>query len=106
MQNELTTEHGLSQKIARERDELAAAIVPVRMTAEAIERRVNTLRYIAVHPLSLVVAAALIIAVRPRGMGKWLRRAGLAYGALKTMKPVMKMKDERRKDEERMARIA
>ncbi|MGH8729026.1 MAG: YqjK-like family protein [Burkholderiales bacterium] len=88
MQNESKTD--LVEKIAREREELASAIIPVRMTAEAVERKFNTLRYIATHPLSLVVGAALILVLRPRGMGKWLRRAGLGYGALKALKPAIK----------------
>lgn len=89
MQDERTFE--LSQKIARERDRLAAALVPVRTSAQTIERKVNAVRYIATHPVSLLVAVAVILIVRPRGMGKWLRRAWLAYGAVKALKPALRL---------------
>ncbi|MGH8718542.1 MAG: YqjK family protein [Burkholderiales bacterium] len=84
MHNEPTSE--LSQKIARERDELAAAVVPVRLTAEAIERRVNALRYFATHPVSLAVAAALVIALSRNRYGKLLRNGLVGWQFFRVLK--------------------
>ncbi|HET6755992.1 MAG TPA: YqjK family protein [Burkholderiales bacterium] len=84
MPNEPTSE--LSQKIARERAELAAAVVPVRLTAEAIERRVNALRYFATHPVSLAVAAVLVIALSRNRYGKLLRNGLIGWRFFRALK--------------------
>jgi hypothetical protein len=85
MHNEPTSE--LSQKIARERAELAAAVVPVRLTAEAIERRVNALRYFATHPVSLAVAAALVVIALSRNRyGKLLRNGIVGWRFFRALK--------------------
>lgn len=63
----------LITQAAAQRMALAQNIEPWRIPLARVDRGLAALRYIKSHPVWIVGGAALLAALRPRRVGKWLQ---------------------------------
>jgi len=63
----------LVAQVAAQRMALAQDIEPWRIPLARVDQGLATLRYIKSHPAWIVGGAALLAALRPRRVGKWLQ---------------------------------
>jgi len=71
-------EHLVAQAAAQ-RMALAQEIEPWRVPLARADQGLAALRFIKRHPVWLVGGVALLAAMRPGGLGKWLRRSWIAW---------------------------
>lgn len=69
----------LVAQAAAQRMALAQNIEPWRVPLAYADGGLAVLRYIKHHPAWLVGAGALLVALRPGRVGKWLRRGWVAW---------------------------
>lgn len=69
----------LVAQAALQRVTLAHDMRPWRTRLALVDQGVAALRYAGRHPAILVVAALLLVALRPRPVGRWLQRGWLAW---------------------------
>jgi hypothetical protein len=75
----VATKARLSERIAGQRQRLAAQIEAVQPLFRAADGAVSAARSIRAHPEWLAVAAAIAVALRPRRTIVWLRRGFVAW---------------------------
>jgi hypothetical protein len=69
----------LVARAAVQRAALAHELEPLRARLSLVEQGVAVLRSIARHPFLLAGAALVLVAWRPRGVGRWLQRGWLVW---------------------------
>lgn len=69
----------LVAQAAFQRFTLANDMAPWRARLARVDQGVAVVRYLRGHPLLVLGATLLFAAVRPRGVGKWLRRGWLVW---------------------------
>lgn len=69
----------LVAQVAFQRTALAQDMAPWRAKLALVDQGVAAIRYLRSRPFLVLGAALLFAAVRPRGVGKWLRRGWLAW---------------------------
>ncbi|MFP5408179.1 MAG: YqjK-like family protein [Gammaproteobacteria bacterium] len=69
----------LVAQAALQRFTLANEMVPWRARLARVDQGVAVFRYLRSRPFLVVGTALLFAAVRPRGVGKWLRRGWLVW---------------------------
>lgn len=69
----------LVAQAAFQRTALANDMAPWRARLARVDQGVAAFRYLRSRPFLILGVALLFAAVRPRGVGKWLRRGWLAW---------------------------
>jgi hypothetical protein len=69
----------LVARAAVQRAALAHELEPLRARLGLVDQGVAALRSIGRHPFLLAGAALVLVAWRPRGIGRWLQRGWLAW---------------------------
>lgn len=62
-----------------QRRALAQDMAPWRTALALADQGLNAMRFLRRHPVWLLGAVALIVALRPAKAGKWLRRGWIAW---------------------------
>ena len=70
---------------ATQRTALARNIEPWRMPLALADQGLAALRYIKNHPAWLIGGVALFAVVRPKGLGKWMRRGWVAWRIMRKL---------------------